>query len=406
MTPLCNVGDQKLHELMLAGRPQASFPNCQTVAKDLDTAFHAASGHIHTLLKEYPGQLSFTTDAWTSPNHYVFEVPESHTGKVMAQEFEQMLMCFGLAQRILSFTGENALSNDTQTDALDESTKNSFKKTIHVQCFNHTLNLAAKTLLGGFLESDDDVVGEEENKDEIEHVDDSIHNNLQIPDVDADDVNSLPSLQSFDLSDDESDIDSDHDDTSSIESVDEVGRLSPEVKEIFERESLKLKVAVKKIHGLSFAIIHSTTIGLPAWLRVCQKNELKPRLIPQDVKTRWNSTFESIVQLWTTSLEQRTCLTGITTQLSPTCDELAEYLLQPLETTKDPLGWWWPKQVVFPVLSQMALGYHSVPGFSIQKFLYFGSWSRKDLFNDKLVVDALVAEDEKRKGKEKLSPDL
>ncbi|KAF8231002.1 hypothetical protein L208DRAFT_1279094, partial [Tricholoma matsutake] len=43
---------------------------------------------------------------------------------------------------------------------------------------------------------------------------------------------------------------------------------------------------------LSFTIIHSTTIALPAWCMTCTAHKLPIHLIPRDVKTHWNSTFD------------------------------------------------------------------------------------------------------------------
>jgi len=46
------------------------------------------------------------------------------------------------------------------------------------------------------------------------------------------------------------------------------------------------------VRRLAFAIIHSTTIALPAWRRTCSELNLKKRLIPRDIVTRWNSTYD------------------------------------------------------------------------------------------------------------------
>ncbi|KAJ7861666.1 hypothetical protein B0H14DRAFT_2306547, partial [Mycena olivaceomarginata] len=48
------------------------------------------------------------------------------------------------------------------------------------------------------------------------------------------------------------------------------------------------------IRKLSFAIIHSTTILLPAWRKICRKCKLKERMIPRDVRRRWNSIYDML----------------------------------------------------------------------------------------------------------------
>ncbi|KAJ7195704.1 hypothetical protein B0H12DRAFT_1038619, partial [Mycena haematopus] len=44
----------------------------------------------------------------------------------------------------------------------------------------------------------------------------------------------------------------------------------------------------------SFAIIHSTTVLLPLWRKTCTRFELEARLIPRDVATRWNSSYDML----------------------------------------------------------------------------------------------------------------
>ncbi|KAJ7019776.1 ribonuclease H-like domain-containing protein, partial [Mycena alexandri] len=48
------------------------------------------------------------------------------------------------------------------------------------------------------------------------------------------------------------------------------------------------------IRKLAFAIVHSSTLLLPQWRSVCQQLGLSPRLVPRDVATRWNSTFDML----------------------------------------------------------------------------------------------------------------
>lgn len=51
----------------------------------------------------------------------------------------------------------------------------------------------------------------------------------------------------------------------------------------------------KQLRKLAFAIVHSTTIVLPAWRATCIAHGLLTRLIPRDVRTRWNSTYDMLV---------------------------------------------------------------------------------------------------------------
>ncbi|KAJ7683870.1 hypothetical protein B0H17DRAFT_941394 [Mycena rosella] len=62
----------EVEELLGAGRPGFNIPSRRTVARDLNAAYKRSSARVKTLLEEYPGRLSFATDAWTSPNHRAF----------------------------------------------------------------------------------------------------------------------------------------------------------------------------------------------------------------------------------------------------------------------------------------------------------------------------------------------
>ena len=42
------------------------------------------------------------------------------------------------------------------------------------------------------------------------------------------------------------------------------------------------------------AIKNSSTIVLPKWYEVLDTLSLKPRMMPRDVSTRWNSTFDMV----------------------------------------------------------------------------------------------------------------
>ncbi|KAJ7220152.1 hypothetical protein GGX14DRAFT_354645, partial [Mycena pura] len=59
-------------DLLTAGRPELKVPGRSTVARDLKAVYERSADRVKKLLMEYDGRLSFTTDAWTSPNHRAF----------------------------------------------------------------------------------------------------------------------------------------------------------------------------------------------------------------------------------------------------------------------------------------------------------------------------------------------
>jgi hypothetical protein len=67
----------------------------------------------------------------------------------MALAFQGMLERFGLTEKIHAVNADSATANDNQTTKLD-ALPNSFEKENRVRCFNHTLQLSAKSLLAPF----------------------------------------------------------------------------------------------------------------------------------------------------------------------------------------------------------------------------------------------------------------
>ena len=49
-----------------------------------------------------------------------------------------------------------------------------------------------------------------------------------------------------------------------------------------------------QLRKLSFKIVHSTTITLPAWYDILEEMESLKKTIPRDVATRWNSTYDML----------------------------------------------------------------------------------------------------------------
>ncbi|KAJ2965600.1 hypothetical protein NUW54_g14065 [Trametes sanguinea] len=80
--------------------------------------------------------------------------------------------------------------------------------------------------------------------------------------------------------------------------------LDDEEREEFERAVRPVKMVLVKIRRLAFKIVHSTTLIKPAWEAILSELGLGLRLIPCDVKTRWNSTFDML----RTALDYKTAL--------------------------------------------------------------------------------------------------
>ncbi|KAJ7667244.1 hypothetical protein B0H17DRAFT_839928, partial [Mycena rosella] len=66
------------------------------------------------------------------------------------------------------------------------------------------------------------------------------------------------------------------------------------------------------IRRSSFAVVHSTTIALPAWRKACETHNKRIRLIPRDVRTRWNSLYDMLV----VALEYREVVNSLTSDRS------------------------------------------------------------------------------------------
>ncbi|KAL1698450.1 hypothetical protein EV121DRAFT_169751, partial [Schizophyllum commune] len=50
-----------------------------------------------------------------------------------------------------------------------------------------------------------------------------------------------------------------------------------------------------QLRRLAKAIVNSPTKLLPVWRDACGAHHLSVRMLPRDVKTRWNSTYDMLI---------------------------------------------------------------------------------------------------------------
>ncbi|KAF8148648.1 hypothetical protein B0H34DRAFT_668441 [Crassisporium funariophilum] len=72
--------------------------------------------------------------------------------------------------------------------------------------------------------------------------------------------------------------------------IDKCAALSQPEHKVLDRATRPVKMVLVKIWKLAFKVVNSTTILLPAW-KECIESE---RLIPRDVTTKWNSTYDML----------------------------------------------------------------------------------------------------------------
>ncbi|KAI0079329.1 hypothetical protein K474DRAFT_1568550, partial [Panus rudis PR-1116 ss-1] len=70
--PFDVVKDRGFLRLMKTGRPEYWIPSPTTVSRDVKNVFVNVRRRIAKMLNEFEGELNFSCDCWTSPNHRAF----------------------------------------------------------------------------------------------------------------------------------------------------------------------------------------------------------------------------------------------------------------------------------------------------------------------------------------------
>ncbi|KAG1812878.1 uncharacterized protein BJ212DRAFT_1242422, partial [Suillus subaureus] len=76
--------------------------------------------------------------------------------------------------------------------------------------------------------------------------------------------------------------------------VDELYLLEEEEHKQLMDSICPLKLILAKLQKLTYKVIHLMTIILPAWKAVLEDLDLPVRIIPCDISTWWNSTYDML----------------------------------------------------------------------------------------------------------------
>ncbi|KAI0743017.1 hypothetical protein C8Q80DRAFT_1065845, partial [Daedaleopsis nitida] len=76
--------------------------------------------------------------------------------------------------------------------------------------------------------------------------------------------------------------------------VDAMQDMTAEEREQFMEDVRPVKLVMAKLRKFAFKVIHSTNLLLPAWKSAVADLRMPFKLLPRDVRTRWNSTFDML----------------------------------------------------------------------------------------------------------------
>jgi hypothetical protein len=188
----------------------------------------------------------------------------------------------------------------------------SFSEVGHTRCFLHIVNLVAKSIIKQF-----DV----QKKREDQHLDDAeqelrgdvAERELQdlAGDVDLEERQSIAAMAQCQIDGETGETDMEMETDDDVEGwIDEMMLLSPAEREQVEGDIRPVKLVLVKVRyqlfredvthrnwklrKITFKVVNSSTIVLPSWRKLLQELKASDRIMPRDVTTRWNSTYDML----------------------------------------------------------------------------------------------------------------
>ncbi|KAF8731042.1 hypothetical protein AX14_005280 [Amanita brunnescens Koide BX004] len=259
--PFDVVGDEEFHFLMKLGWVDMYIPSPSTVSQDVQLVFIKTCQRIANMLNAYAGHLSFTTDAWTLPNHRAYvavsvhlekkgvpfltildiiKVAELHSGANLATALKRVFEEFKISEKLLCITCDNASTNNKMIDELQTMLPEYAKSLISMFDIKKKKN-------GPSLEDLKSVDGLEK---EIEELSENMDQEAQAMVAETEGSN----------------VNEEADDTTGLVNI--VEEMGPEERATHEGHVRPVTLVLVKLRKLAFKIINSTTNLLPAWYDV------------------------------------------------------------------------------------------------------------------------------------------
>jgi hypothetical protein len=179
-------------------------------------------------------------------------------------------------EKFLAITCDNASANNSMVDELFVTVDGFAGEAARVRCFLHIISIVAKTLLKQFDvppkkkgDKTQDVLDQELYTLAAGIEEEELQTQAELEDDEPDDnVNDIVHQWELNMDDDEQDS--------------------------LHADLRPIRLLLLKLRKLAFKIIHSTTIILPVWCQILKQLNLDNRIMPRDVTTRWNSTFDML----------------------------------------------------------------------------------------------------------------
>jgi hypothetical protein len=158
------VEDKYLRKAFEMSNPSSVLCSATKIREDIMKLYDIMRGSVVKRFDNYDGKLHLTSDGWTSPNtssymsvtcHYAhrdgssrgvlldfIHCPNSHTGIYLAQKMHECLEEYGIADKVMSITLDNADNNRTFFEAMHSHGYWS-SGVVRNHCIAHVINLAS-----------------------------------------------------------------------------------------------------------------------------------------------------------------------------------------------------------------------------------------------------------------------